>query len=238
MKRKVFVSYKYSDSQVQDLGVYEPVTYPPDTPHTVKVPTTARHYVNRLTEILEDDGHIYQGEDDDESMESLADTTIASKLGDKIFQSSVTIVLISRGMKDLSKPEKEQWIPWEISYSLKTQSRNDGALRSKTNGVIAVVLPDETGNHEYYITNGTECDCRWLNLPFLFEILRENIFKAKKPERRECNGKWVYSGDHSYIQSVKWEDFTKTSASASKYIDKAIELRNRRDEFELRKNLK
>ena len=80
MARKIFVSYKYSDAQVQDLDPFEETT------------TTARHYVDKLLENLEKDNHIFKGEDDDESMESLADSTIGSKLGDKIFDSSVTIV--------------------------------------------------------------------------------------------------------------------------------------------------
>ena len=136
MARKVFVSYKYSDSQVQDLD-------------TSKETTTARHYVDKLSEKLEKDDHIFKGEDDDESMESLADSAIGSKLGDKIFDSSVTIVLVSKGMKNKGEPDKGQWIPWEISYSLEEQTRQD--QKSKTNGVIAVVLPDELGSYDYYI---------------------------------------------------------------------------------------
>lgn len=228
MGRKIFVSYKYSDSLVEDLNIFEDTFFGKQ-----KVQTTARHYVNQLSEILEDDDHIYKGEDDDESMESLADSTIGSKLGDKIFDSSVTIVLISKAMKNALLPENEQWIPWEISYSLKQQDRQ--GQKSKTNGVIALVLPDELGSYEYYITRDEACNCRNLNTPFLFKILSENMFNVKEPERRLCNGSWVYSGDSSYIQSVKWVDFV---GNPSKYIDKAIELRDRKDEFELRKNLK
>lgn len=228
MGRKVFVSYKYSDSFVQDLNIYVDTFW-----GKLKIQTTARHYVDKLTEILEEDDHIYKGEDDDESMESLADSTIGSKLGDKIFDSSVTIVLISKGMKNAFLPENEQWIPWEISYSLKQQDRQ--GQKSKTNGVIALVLPDELGSYEYYITRDEACNCRNLNTPFLFKILSENMFNVKEPERRLCNGSWVYSGDSSYIQSVKWVDFV---GNPTKYIDKAIELRDRKDEFELRKNLK
>lgn len=220
MKRKVFVSYKYSDKSVCRLN---------NVPFLET--TTARHYVDELTEILKDEGHVYKGENDDESMESLADATIGSKLGDKIFDSSVTIVLISKGMKE-NRPEKDQWIPWEISYSLKEQTRNYG--RSKTNGVIAVVLPDERGSYEYYITQDTICNCRNLNTSFLFQILRDNMFNIKKPNRRMCEGSWVYSGDSSYIQSVRWDDFIK---NPSKYINKAIELRDRIDEFEIIKNI-
>lgn len=227
MGRKIFVSYKYSDSLVQDLNVYEDTFW-----GKTKVQTTARHYVDKLTDILEEEDHIFKGEDDDESMESLEDATIGSKLGDKIFDSSVTIVLVSKGMKDPLLPEAEQWIPWEVSYSLKEQKRQGD--KSKTNGVIAVVLPDELESYEYYITRDIECNCRMLNTPFLFKILKDNMFNVKQPDRRRCNGSWIYSGDCSYIQSVRWDDFT---ANPSKYIDKAIELRDRKDEFELKKTL-
>ncbi len=227
MARKVFVSYKYSDSLVSDLDIYENTAW-----GLRKIQTTARHYVDRLAQFLEKDDHIYKGENDDESMESLADSTIGSKLGDKIFDSSVTIVLISRGMKVPWLSEREQWIPWEISYSLKQQDRQ--GQKSKTNGVVAVVLPDDTGSYSYYITYDSLCGCRMLNTEILFEILRENMFNAKNPNRSVCSGKWIYSGDYSYIDSVKWEDFI---VNPTKYIDKAIELRDRKEEFELKKNI-
>lgn len=231
MGRQVFVSYKYSDSLVQDLDIYESTEFFGKVIKR-KITTTARHYVDKITEILEDDDHIYKGEDDDESMETLADATIGSKLGDKIFASSVTIVLISKGMKNPYLQENDQWIPWEVSYSLKEQTRGD--QRSKTNGVIALVLPDEAGSYEYYITRDVECNCRQLNTPILFQIIRDNMFNIKQLDRRLCNGSWVYSGDSSYIQSVKWGDFV---TNPSKYIEKSIELRDRIDEFELRKNI-
>ncbi|WP_321319218.1 TIR domain-containing protein [Labilibaculum sp.] len=232
MGRKVFVSYKYADSKVEDLDVYEDrEVFGMLT--KVKVTTTARHYVDKLSEELEKDDEIYKGEDDDESMESLADSTIASKLGDKIFDSSVTVVLVSKGMKEALSSENEQWIPWEISYSLKEQSRKN--VRSKTNGVIAVVLPDETGSYEYYITRDEECNCRTLKTDFLFQILRDNMFNVKEPNKRPCNGSDVYSGDCSYIQSVKWVDFIK---NISKYNDKAIELRDKIGDFNPTKTIK
>lgn len=228
MGRKVFVSYKYSDSYVQDLGIYQ---------HSflgkIKIDTTARHYVDEISEHLTGDDHIYKGENDDESMENLADSSISSKLGDKIFDSSVTVVLISKGMKETFISEKDQWIPWEVSYSLKKQTRLGRS--SSTNGVIAVVLPDENGSYEYYITRDSECNCRSLNTPILFQIIRDNMFNVKEPERRVCNGSWVYSGDSSYIQSVKWSDFI---ANPTKYIDKAIELRDKRDDFNIVKTIK
>ena len=94
MARKIFVSYKYSDSLVQDLDIYQDSFF-----GKIKIATTARHYVDEISEHLTGDDHIYKGENDDESMENLADSSISSKLGDKIFDSSVTVVLISKGMK-------------------------------------------------------------------------------------------------------------------------------------------
>jgi hypothetical protein len=86
----------------------------------------------------------------------------------------------------------------------------------------------------HIITRDEECNCRSLNTPILFEILRVNMFNVKVPNRRLCNGSYVYTGDASYIPSIKWEDFI---LKPSTYIDKAIELRDRKEEFELRKNL-
>jgi hypothetical protein len=232
MGRNVFVSYKYSDSLVQDLNLSELVDFL-GTKFNRKIVTTARHYVDKVAEKLEKDDHIFKGEDDGESMATLADSTIASKLGDKIFYSSVTIVLVSKGMKEPFTSEKDQWIPWEISYSLQQQDRQ--GQKSKTNGVIAVILPDETGSYDYYITRDEACNCRSLNTPILFQILRDNMFNIKVPNRKECNRAWVYYGDSSYIQSVKWVDFiTKPST----YIEKAIELRDRKEEFTLIKSIK
>lgn len=60
------------------------------------------------------------------------------------------------------------------------------------------------------------------------------MFNVKNANRHFCNGKYVYTGDASYIQSVKWESFLK---SPSIFIDKAIELRDRKNEFELYKKI-
>lgn len=230
MGRKIFVSYKYSDSQVQDLGIYEQSFWG----GMVKVQTTARHYVDKLSEILENDDHIYKGEDDGESLANFSDDNIASKLRDKIFDSTITIVLISKGMKTLWLPERDQWMPWEISYSLKEISRN--GRTSSSNAVIAVVLPDQFGSYEYYITHDPVCNCRSLNTSFLFEILRCNMFNEKKPTTSVCsNGSIVYYGDYCYIQSVKWDDF---KVSHNLYLNKAIEIRDKMDNYNITKNIK
>lgn len=229
MGRKVFVSYKYADTLVQDLGIYEYNWLG----NRVLVQTKVRDYVNELSNILDNGDHIYKGEDDGESLAGFSDEHIASKLRDKIYDSSLTIVLISKGMKEMLKPEKDQWIPWEISYSLKEYTRN--GRTSLSNGILAVVLPDTFGSYEYYITRNEECNCRSLNTPFLFQILNDNMFNIKEPNKRLCNNSWVYFGDSSYIQSVKWEDF---KSSPNYYLNKAIELRDKKYEFNITKTVK
>ena len=220
MGKKIFISYKYSDDLVQCLE---------RTPIWEK--TTARDYVDEIQDRLDKSDHINKGERDDEDIGDLADTTIASKIGDKIFDSTVTIVLLSKGMKEVGVPEKEQWIPWEVSYSLREQSRQ--GQRSKTNAMLAVVLPDENGSYDYFITENTQCNSRTLNTNFLFQILRDNMFNQKNPQTRECNGHTIYQGYSSYIYSVKWANFID---NIDKYVEIALEIWEIRDQYNIIKN--
>lgn len=217
MGKKIFVSYKYADGQVRNL---------PNNFYT-----TARDYVDVLQSKLDNSDHIYKGEDDGEDLGSLADSTIGSKLGDKIFDSSVTIVFISKGMKE-AKLDKDQWIPWEISYSLKEQSRQ--GRTSKTNAVLAVVLPDEWDSYDYFMKYNPNCNSTRLMTNTLFDILRYNMFNIKQPETRECNGSTIYHGYSSYIHSVKWIDFIN---DIDTYIDIAVQIRDNRDNYNIRKNV-
>ncbi|MBN8836240.1 MAG: TIR domain-containing protein [Sphingobacteriia bacterium] len=221
MGKAIFVSYKYSDSKVFQL-------------RSVSGTTTARDYVDKLAGLLEQEDYLYKGEDDGESMATLKDSTIASKLGDKIFRSSVTIVLISKGMKDVTVADTDQWMPWEISYSLKEQSREGG--NSKTNAVLAVVLPDENASYSYYITQNPLCNSITYNTNMLFDILRLNMFNHKKKEEniRHCNGQKIYQGSPSYIPSVKWENFEN---NIDYYINLAVLTRQNINEYEVIKSI-
>lgn len=134
MGNKVFISYKYGDTSIQSLDLASI--------------TTPRNYVDRIQTRLQRDGiHINKGELDGESLNQFKDDTIQSKLADRIFDSSVTIVLVSPNMKDSGKPENDQWIPWEISYSLRKKRREKS--RSNRNGILVVYLPDRYGNYDY-----------------------------------------------------------------------------------------
>ncbi|WP_420378601.1 TIR domain-containing protein [Gilvibacter sp.] len=221
MGRKIFVSYKYADSLVEAL------------PSVFFVQTTARHYVDELQELLEEDDHIYKGENDDESLEGFKDTTIQSKLRTKIFDSSTTIVFVSKGMKERFTAETDQWIPWEVAYSMKVLKR--GEKTSGTNAVLAVVLPDENGSYEYYIEQNEACGSRTLKTNFLFQILKDNMFNVKNPQTRECNGNTIYSAYSSYIHTVQWSDFKD---NVTKYIDIAKGIQENLENYDLCKTVK
>ena len=148
MGRKVFVSYKYMDCNVKELkGVTQP-TWPCD-------------YVNLIANNILGANNVYKGEKSDEDLSHLSEYSIWNHLKDKIYDSTITIVLISPNMKEPNKWEKSQWIPWEISYSLRETTRNDRT--SHNNALLAVILPDRNESYAYY------------NRYNLFPILKSNI---------------------------------------------------------------
>ena len=222
MARKIFISYKYGDSQVQRLQNVGLLNT-----------TTARHYVDALQELLDENDHINKGEDDGEDMSNFKDETIASNLRDKIWDSSTTIVLISKGMKDPLVAEDDQWIPWKISYSLKEITREDRT--SGTNAMLAIALPDENGSYSY-IVNHYNCVTSW-NTGSLFKILGDNMFNRNNKNLIRCStcgGTHHTGGDHSYIHPVKWSDFI---ADINVHLDHVARHQSNLDHFEIVKEV-
>ena len=221
MARKIFVSYKHSDCTVQPLNGE----------------TTARAYVDELIELFEDD-EIYKGEGD-EDLSDFKDDTIASHLKDKIYDSSITLVLISPNMKNADEKESDQWIPWEGSYSLKEITRNDRT--SRTNAMLAVVLPDRRSSYSYFLEDNTcaNCHCTTHRTDRLFQILRDNMFNVKTPTFNGCShhpsSNPVFSAPFSYIHSVKWRDFVGDKET---YLQTAEERRDNIDNYKITKTVK
>ena len=148
MGRKIFVSYKYKDDDVKKI---------PD----VTQPTWPCDYVDYIKDNVLGSDDIYKGENSDEDISSWSEEAIWEHLKDKIYDSTITIVLISPNMKEKGKWQRSQWIPWEISYSLRETTRNDRT--SHSNAILAVILPNKYDEYDYY------------NKDDLFPILKENI---------------------------------------------------------------
>ena len=148
MGRKVFVSYKYKDNNVKAIPNVTQPTWPCD-------------YVNYIKDNVLSNDDIYKGENSDEDISSWSEYAIWEHLKDKIYDSSITIVLISPNMKEAGRWQRSQWIPWEISYSLQETTRNDRT--SHDNAILAVILPDKNGSYNYYEKDN------------LFPILKDNI---------------------------------------------------------------
>ena len=226
MGKKIFVSYKYGDDQVENLSYYEN--------------STVRDYVTKFEDVLDSSDNIYKGESDGEDLSVLSDDTIWKKLKDRIYDSSVTVIFISPGMKENWKLERDQWIPWEISYSLKEVSRknkNGQAVTSRSNAMLAVVLPDSNGSYSYYLESRNCCGsgCTTHHTDKLFSIIRKNKFNLKNPNKKICDtGETIWYGEYSYIKAVKWSEFIK---NYSTYIISACERQDNIDDYDICKEV-
>lgn len=233
MGRKIFVSYKYKDEKVAKLqdAFYEEVDNILQWNYRN---TRVRDYVDNLQDKIGRD-NINLGEKDGESLEDFSDGQIETSLKQRIRQCSITIVLISKGMKETLKSEKEQWIPWEISYSLRVVP--SGMNTKQMNAVLGIVLPDETGNYNWYYTSNPNCNSITHHTGQLFKILKDNIFNILEKEFRECNGTIIHTKDEpSFIKTVKWDEFMSGNYN-SYYIDKAIAIKDDATSYDIHVNL-
>lgn len=201
MGRKIFISYKYSDNSVKQLFTYQTAT--------------ARDYVDILQSKLERDGiHINKGEKDNESLAQFKDETIQTKLSNKIFDSSVTIVLLSPNMKEPRTDESDQWIPWEIAYSIRNKKRAFSS--SKRNAILLVALPDQYDSYAYVD-----------NPRFYFKIIQQNRnnLKHRYPARYLKNG-----CSNSYILKCNWDNFI---SNVNYWINAAVEIKEHAEQYSI-----
>lgn len=188
MAHKTFISYKYSEAQ----GLRD-----------------------RIIEALGDDATFYQGETADSP--DLTDTStenIKRVLKDMMYDTSVTIVIISPHMKE------SKWIDWEIEYCLKNITRKNRT--SHTNGVVGVIMKCY-GNYDWFINHLTNCHGRAVvnyKNEFLYPIIYNNHFNSK-PEQWHCSTCKTYDWlNGSYIEYVEEEEFL---SNPQKYIDNAYD---------------
>jgi hypothetical protein len=227
MGKKIFVSYKYADDQVNNLESGEN--------------STVRDYVDEFERIVDSSDDIFKGESDGEDLSDLSDDTIWETLKDRIYDSSVTIVFISPGMKETGKKDRDQWIPWEVSYSLKETSRKNKkgeSVTSHSNAMLAVVIPDDNNSYTYYLESKSCCSggCTTHHTDRLFTIIKKNKFnRTENDSKRTCdNDSTIWTGTCSYIEAVKWSNFIK---NYQKYVDSAVDRQDHIDEYDICKEV-
>lgn len=188
MAHKTFISYKYSE---------------------------ARDLRDAIIDSLGGDATYYKGETSDSP--DLTDTTtenIKKVLRDKMYDTSVTIVIISPNMK------KSKWIDWEIEYSLKSTTRK--GRKSHTNGVVGVIMKYDGGYDWFRETRINDDGCHSVSYKEskVYDIINNNRFN-QNPKVYSCNKcKTVNSLSGSYIAYVDEETFL---SNPSKYIDNAYD---------------
>lgn len=188
MAHKTFISYKYSEAQ---------------------------ELRDKILEALGDDAVYYKGETSESP--DLSDTStdnIKKNLKDMMYDTSVTIVIISPNMK------KSNWIDWEIEYSLKSITRNNRT--SHTNGIVGVIMKYNDGYS--WLKTSTEhedgCTSSSYDSNKMYSIINENRFN-QNPKVYICEKcKTVNSLMGSYIALVEEEDFL---SNPNKYIDNAFD---------------
>ncbi len=243
---KIFISYKYADDQVwQGL---DQKYWAEETDEQTGIPiketsATGRAYVNLLEEIIGRE-NILKGEKEDESLKGKSEDQIWELLKPRVHDSSVTLVVISPGMKDTIEPESEQYVPNEIRYSLWEVPRGDKT--STSNALLGVIIPDRDGNYSYIYGKSDCLHCAHVNLidkynnPYLFNILKGNIFNKKGEAGQRCVGglctTTVYDEGHSYLHLVTLEEFIKDGKHQD-HIDKALEIKENKDQYDIEKTM-
>ena len=188
MAHKTFISYKYSE---------------------------ARNLRNSIIDALGDDAIYYQGETS--ISPDLSDTStenIKRNLTDMMYDTSVTIVIISPNMKN------SNWIDWEIEYSLKSITRK--GRTSHTNGVVGVIMKFNGGYSwlKTTSTNGDGCTSSSYDESKVYSIINNNRFN-QNPKKYSCDTcKTVNALTGSYIAYVEEETFL---SDPQKYIDNAYD---------------
>lgn len=188
MARKTFISYKYNE---------------------------AKAVRDRIIRALGDNATFYKGETrESPDMNDLETDTIRRKLRDMMYDTSVTIVVLSPNMIE------SKWIDWEIEYTLKQIQREERT--SRTNGIVAVVMKVD-GSYDWLIgsrENSDGCSIRTINNERLYKIISDNRFNlvVKKYHCDNCKTSDQLNG--SYISIIEEDRFIKNH---DKFIENAYE---------------
>lgn len=204
MARKTFISYKYSESC---------------------------KYRDEVIDSLGDDSTYYTGETaDSPDISSLKVDSIKNHLKDMIFNTTVTMVILSPSLVE------SKWVEWEIEYSLSKYSR-DGKT-SSINGLIGII-PPFYGDCSWFINAHSNPDGHKTNSYIneearTFRIMYGNRYNQNPKEYACpcCESVDLLTG--SYLSYVKLSDFC---TNPDKYIENAYEKSQHLDSYDLRRKI-
>ncbi|MCY3859254.1 MAG: TIR domain-containing protein [Gammaproteobacteria bacterium] len=200
MAHKTFISYKYSEAQ---------------------------KLRDKIVNALGDDATYYMGETaESPDLTDEATSTIKSKLTDMMYDTTVTIVILSPNMT------QSNWIDWEIEYCLKEISRK--GRTSKTNGLVGVVQRVNS-SYDWLVTTTSKndgCSVRTYATSKFYSIINDNRFnlRDKSFKCRRCE---TYDAlKDSYFSIVDEADFL---TKPEHYIDNAFNKAENANDFNLTK---
>ncbi len=151
-------------------------------------------YRDKLINRLDQGSYKYLGETKTSNdISHLNEATIGSLLSDKLYSTHVTIVLVTPNIN------KSNWIPWEISYSLRLINKSH--RNSTRNGIVAVVIPDRNNSYDYVIKRTDEG--REINTQAFPDILKRNMFN---PSPQSEYNSWDREFG-TYISIYQWDEF-------------------------------
>lgn len=223
MRPNVFVSYKHHDNSVQPLNPSQQGEF------------LTREYVDHFEKLF--GSKVYsRAEDGDNDLSALSDDSVEKHLKDLIYPTTITFLFASPEMKE-SIPEKDQWISWEISYSLKEIERLDRTSRS--NAVVVVALPDKAGTYDH-VFKDLPCNVREIQTNRMFEIVKNNFFnlEARKPGNCGLCNHTTYPNSASYFILTSWESLIENENALDNILETASQRLNDRDAYDICKQVK
>lgn len=162
-----------------------------------------------------EDASYYKGETKDSpDRTNQAEGTIEKALTDMMYDTSVTIVIISPHMKE------SKWIDWEIEYCLKNITRK--GRTSHKNGLVGVI---QKVNNSYdwfkkHKVNSDGCSVSTYDDSYLYDVIKRLRYNQEPPVYLCPNCKCVDYLKGSYMAFVEEDDFL---SNPDKYINNAYE---------------
>ena len=215
MANKVFISFRYCEKDV-NCSILDD--------HK----KCGHQYKEKLEEKFEElEYTINKSESEDRSGQT--EETIKKYLYEKLADTSLTIMILTPEAVEYNKDfngKIDDWLYDELRYSLEDRGEN------RTNAVIALYTEEAK---EYLIKSNNSwcstCQKKHGSTTILsFEnLIRKNMFNVKSQYKHcSCDNLYDTLEDH-YISLVSYDDFY---VNPKKYIDNALEKRDRLSEFE------